>query len=183
MLTGSELQPGAQETLLHVADVVGTHGLRGDLKVRSHSGDPDVLLTLAEIRLEPPGRGLIVAQVSRQTPHKGVVLMRLKGYETIELAEPLVGSKVKIPASALPELDEDEYYWEELSGLRVIDRHYGDLGRLVRIFTTAAHDTYVVEGAYGEVLIPAVKEFVVAIDLEQQKIEVDLPAGLVAEPE
>lgn len=183
MLIGSEHQPGDQEALLHIADIVGTHGLRGDLKVRAHSGDPSVLLTVAEVILETPTATVIVAPISRQIPHKGVVLLRLKGFDSIELAEPLVGSKVKIPESALPELDDDEYYWEDLSGMRVIDRHYGDLGCLVRMFTTAAHDTYVVEGAYGEVLIPAVKEFVVAIDLEQRVIEVDLPAGLVSEQE
>jgi 16S rRNA processing protein RimM len=183
VLIGSEHQQGDQEALLHVADVVGTHGLRGDLKVRTHSGDPFVLLTVAEIMLETPTGAVIVAPVSRQIPHKGVALLRLKGFDRIELVEPLVGSKVKIPESALPVLDDDEYYWEELAGLQVIDRHYGDLGHLVRMFTTAAHDTYVVEGTYGEVLIPAVKEFVVAIDLEQGIVEVDLPAGLVPEQE
>lgn len=182
-MVASEKQQKDQGSLLHVADVVGTHGLRGDLKIRAHSGDLSVLLAVAEVLLETPGGAAIVASVSRQIPHKGVALLRLKGYESIELAEPLVGSKVKIPESALPELDDDEYYWEELSGLQVIDRHYGDLGRLVKIFTTAAHDTYVVEGAYGEVLIPAVKEFVLAIDLEQGVVEVDLPAGLVPEQE
>lgn len=182
-MVGSDKQQKDQDTLLHVADVVGTHGLRGDLKVRAHSGDLFVLLKVAEITLETPGGAVIVASVSRQTPHKGVALLRLRGFDSIELAEPLVGSKVKIPESSLPELDDDEYYWEELSGLQVIDRHYGDLGRLVRIFTTAAHDTYVVEGPFGEVLIPAVKEFVLAIDLEQRVVEVDLPAGLVPEQE
>lgn len=183
MLIGSEHQPGDQEALLHIADVVGTHGLRGDLKVRVHSGDHSVLLTVDEVTLEIPTGKTIVAPVSRQVPHKGIVLLRLKGFDTIESATPLIGSKVKIPQSALPELDDDEYYWEELSGMQVIDRHYGDLGRLVRIFTTAAHDTYVVEGAYGEVLIPAVKEFVVTIDPAQGTIEVDLPVGLVPEQE
>jgi 16S rRNA processing protein RimM len=182
MLIGSEHQPADQETLLHIADVVGTHGLRGDLKVRAHSGDYSVLLTVNEVTLEIPTGDTIIAPVSRQIPHKGMVMLRLKGFDTIELVTPLVGSKVKVPQSALPELDDDEYYWEELSGMQVIDQHYGDLGRLVRMFTTAAHDTYVVEGSYGEVLIPAVKEFVIAIDLEQRTIEVNLPAGLVPEP-
>ncbi|MBW6507993.1 MAG: ribosome maturation factor RimM [Desulfuromonadales bacterium] len=182
-MLGSDKQQKDHDHLLHVADVVGTHGLRGDIKVRAHSGDLFVLLTVAEVVLEAPNGAVILASVSRQIPHKGVALMRLKGFDRIELAEPLVGSKVKVPESALPELDDDEYYWQELSGLQVIDRHYGDLGRLVRIFTTAAHDTYVVEGVYGEVLIPAVKEFVLAIDLEQGVVKVDLPAGLVPERE
>ncbi len=182
-MIASEQQQKDQESLLHVADVIGTHGLRGDLKIRAHSGDLSVVLAVAEVILETPTGTVIVAPITRQIPHKGVALLRLKGFDSIELAEPLVGSKVKIPESALPELDDDEYYWEELSGLQVIDRHYGDLGRLVRIFTTAAHDTYVVEGAYGEVLIPAVRKFVLAIDLEKRVVEVDLPAGLVPEQE
>lgn len=182
-MVGSDKQQKDRDSLLHVADVVGTHGLRGDLKVRAHSGDLSVLLAVAEVLLETPSGAVILVSVSRQIPHKGVALLRLKGFASIELAESLVGSKVMVPESALPELDDDEYYWEELSGLQVIDRHYGDLGRLVRIFTTAAHDTYVVEGVYGEVLIPAVKEFVIAIDLEQRVVEVDLPAGLVPELE
>ncbi len=182
MLIGSGHQSAGQGPLLHIADVVGTHGLRGDLKVRAHSGDYSVLLIVNEVTLEIPTGNTIVAPVSRQIPHKGMVLLRFKGYDTIELVTPLVGSKVKIPQSALPELDDDEYYWDELSGMQVIDQHYGDLGRLVRIFTTAAHDTYVVDGNYGEVLIPAVKEFVVAIDLEQKIVQVDLPVGLVPEP-
>ena len=169
--------------MLHVGDVVGTHGLRGDLKVKLHSGDAAVLLTADEVVLVPPVGSAFCARINRRLAHKRVVLLRLDGYEGIALAEPLVGSKIKLPESALPELDEDEYYWVKLSGSRVIDRHYGDLGLLVRMFTTAAHDTYVVEGNYGEVLIPVVKEFIVSIDLDQRIIEVDLPEGLVPDKE
>lgn len=176
-------EKGDREILLHVGDVVGTHGLRGDLKVRLHSGDPSLLLAVDKVTLHPPSGVPVVARISRQVTHKGMVLLRLHEYESIALAEPLVGSRVKLPKTALPELEEDEYYWETLADSRVIDRRYGDLGRLVRIFTTAAHDTYVVEGRYGEVLIPAVKNFVVSIDPVAKLIEVDLPDGLVPEQE
>ncbi len=179
----SEHQQSNQSPLLHVGDVVGTHGLRGDLKVKSHSGDLSVLLEVDEVVLEPPVGPTITARISRQIIHKKAVLLRLIDYESIALAEPLVGSKVKLPESALPELDEDEYYWSKLSGSRVTDRRFGDLGYLVSMFTTAAHDTYIVEGDYGEVLIPAVKKFILSIDLDQKMIEVDLPEGLVPEKE
>ncbi len=169
--------------MFQVGEVVGTHGLRGDLKVKVYSDDPEALLTADEVVIEPPGGQRFVARVSRQLVHKRVVLLRLADYDGIARAAALVGSQVMLPESALPELHEDEYYWGKLSGSRVVDRRYGDLGLLVRMFTTAAHDTYVVEGAYGEVLIPAVKEFIVAIDLDQQLVEVDLPAGLVPEQE
>lgn len=172
-----------QDALLHVGDVVGTHGLRGDLKVKSHSGDLSALLTVQEVILDPAVGPAFTARISRQILHKKMVLMRLTDYESIALAEPLIGSKVMLPESSLPELDEDEYYWSKLSGSRVSDRRFGDLGHLVSMFTTAAHDTYVVEGPYGEVLIPAVKTFILSIDLDQKVIEVDLPAGLVPRKE
>jgi 16S rRNA processing protein RimM len=57
----------------------------------------------------------------------------------------------------------------------------GELGCLVDMFTTAAHDTYVVDGPYGEVLIPAVEQFILDIDHEKGLMQVDLPEGLVAE--
>lgn len=182
-MVASDSQHKTQDPLLHIADVVGTHGLRGDLKVRPHSGDLSVLLAVARVTLERPDGAIMVASVTRQIPHKGAALLRFKGVDRIEQAEPMVGSKVMVPESALPELDADEFYWQKLSGLQVIDRHHGDLGRLVSMFTTAAHDTYVVEGGYGEVLIPAVKEFIVGVDLERGIIEVDLPVGLVPEQE
>lgn len=181
-LLDSDKQRG-QDPLFQVGEVVGTHGLRGDLKVKVYSGDPESLLTANEVVVEPPGSQRFAARVTRQLVHKRVVLLRLAGYEGIARAEALVGSKVMLPESALPELNEDEYFWGKLSGSRVIDRRHGELGLLARMFTTAAHDTYVVEGVYGEVLIPAVKEFIVAIDLDQRTIEVDLPDGLVPEQE
>lgn len=171
------------DPLLQVGEIVGTHGLRGDLKVKSTSETTSVLLKVDEVVLEPPTGAAFVAGLSRQVAHKKLVLLRLRGFETIELADPLVGSRVLLPESALPELDEDEYYWSKLSGSRVIDRQYGDLGLLVKMFTTGAHDTYVVRGGYGEVLIPAVKKFILSIDLEQKLIQVDLPEGLVPEKE
>jgi 16S rRNA processing protein RimM len=57
----------------------------------------------------------------------------------------------------------------------------GELGTLDDLFTTAAHDIYVVNGRFGEVLIPAVDEFVVEVDLPGRRMSVDLPEGLVRE--
>ena len=182
-MTGSDEQARrtASADLIDVGEIVGTHGLRGDLKVRLYSGDPAALLAAHEVSLSLPAGGTLAPEICRRVLHKGAVLLRLRGYETIALAEPLVGSIVRLSVAALPELGDDEYYWAEIKGARVVDEHYGELGQLVRMFTTAAHDTYVVQGRYGEVLIPVVKQFVVAIDPDQAVIRVDLPEGLVPE--
>lgn len=168
-----------QSELIEVADIVGTHGLRGDLKVRLRSGDDSVLRDASEVVLQrKDGTGSVV-EIVRLSPHKGQLLLRFQGYEDINQAESLIGNVLLVAAADLPLLGDDEYYWRDLQGLKVIDRRYGDLGKLVRIFNTAAHDTYVVEGSYGEVMIPAVKQFVESVDLDEGQIRVDLPDGLV----
>lgn len=168
-----------QSEMIEVADIVGTHGLRGDLKVRLRSGDSAVLQDVDTVVLRHGSSQDITVEIMRRAPHKGQLLMRFRGYENIALAQPLVGGVLLVAADALPQLGGDEFYWGELQGLAVIDRRVGHLGKLVRIFTTAAHDVYVVEGNCGEVLIPAVKQFVLAVTPEKGEIHVDLPDGLI----
>ncbi len=167
--------------MLEIGRIVATHGLRGDLKVRLHSGDPDLLLTVDQVNLRLPAGGELEPEVVRRVVHKGLVLLRLRGYESINLAEPLIGGSVFVSKSRLPELAADEYYWGQLQGLKVIDEKRGEIGTLQSMYTTAAHDTYVVDGPCGEVLIPAVKQFVLAVDLGRGTVRVALPQGLIPE--
>lgn len=167
------------EELLDIGVIVGTHGLRGDLKVRLNSEDSDILLTVDQVFLHLPSGELHSLEIVRQVLHKGQVLLRFREHESISRAEWMIGGRVLVSESSLPQLAEDEYYWGQLKGLAVIDRDRGDLGCLKDIYSTAAHDTYVVKGKYGEVLIPVVKEFVLAIDLDGGVIQVAVPNGLI----
>ncbi len=169
------------ESLLDIGTIVGTHGLRGDLKVRLKSGDPDVLMAMEQIHLLLPTGEALTVDINRRVLHKGQVLLRLSRYDTINLAEPLIGAQVLIDKDNLPELDGDQYYWGDLKGIAVVDRDRGELGRLVHLFTSAAHDTYVVKGPFGEILIPAVRQFILDVDLDDRMMQVVLPDGLIPE--
>ncbi|MEA3544597.1 MAG: ribosome maturation factor RimM [Thermodesulfobacteriota bacterium] len=167
------------ESLLEIGKIVGTHGLRGDLKVRLKSGDPDLLMTVKQVSLRLPTDELLSVDISRQVLHKGQVLLRLRGYDSINRVEQLVGSQVLLAEDLLPELNEDEYYWNQLEGLQVVDRERGAIGHLQDLFNSTAHDTYVVRGRFGEILIPAVQQFILGIDLEERIMQVTLPEGLI----
>ena len=169
------------EALLDVGVVVGTHGLRGDIKVRLRSGDPELLQNIAQVHLALPRGNLLKLRIIRQAAHKNQILLRFAGYESINLVEPLVGGQLLLRQDQLPDLEDDEYYWNQLDGLQVIDVTRGELGSLVDLFSSSAHDTYIVRGEFGEVLIPAVKQFVQDIDLERRIMRVDLPDGLIQE--
>jgi len=164
-----------------VGAVVGVHGLRGDLKVRPLTADSDALTYASRLLLvDRKGNELSVVPL-RVAPHKGNQLLRLRGMEHIDAVEGLVGREVRMRYEDLPKLADDEYYWHQLQGLQVVDRQRGTLGRLDDLLATGAHDVYVVNGRFGEVLIPAVGRFVLAIDLDAGIMSVDLPEGLVAE--
>ncbi|MCF6267208.1 MAG: ribosome maturation factor RimM [Desulfuromusa sp.] len=167
------------ESLLNIGKIVRTHGLRGDLKVRLNSGDPELLLTLKQIELCLPTGESLSVNISRQVLHKGQVLLHFKGLDSIDRVEPLVGSQVLITEDLLPELSDNEYYWGQLEGLQVVDRERGAIGQLQELLSSAAHDTYVVRGRFGDVMIPAVQQFILGIDLEERIMQVELPEGLI----
>jgi len=173
--------PESRDQLFKAGIVTGIHGLRGDLKVRPESPGSTSLVNASRVVLRSEDGRENDCEPVRVTLHKGQYLLRLRGFESIEKVEPFIRHEVWMPLDELEDLDEGENYWHQLEGLEVIDARRGQLGRLVKMFSTAAHDVYVVDGPYGEVLIPAVEAMVTAIDLERGIMEVDLPEGLVAE--
>jgi len=162
-----------------VAVVAGTHGLRGDLKLRPLPTAAKALPRLREVYLQAPDGTRVQHRILQGKPHKQHLLVRLAGLESLDLVQPLVGRTVLARCCDLPELAADEHYWHELEGLAVIDRRRGPLGEVSGLFATGAHDILTVDGARGEILIPYIPQFVISIDLSANQVQVDLPDGLV----
>ena len=167
--------------LFHFGTIIGTHGLKGDLKVRPLSRESTALCQAGEVFLRAADGSEISVVPVRTAVHKGNILLRLEGYENIDLVTEFAGRDVLMRRSDLPELDETENYWQDLQGIEIVDRRCGHLGTLEDMFTTAAHDIYVVQGPFGEVLIPVVTQFICDVDIAGNRMTVDLPEGLVPE--
>jgi 16S rRNA processing protein RimM len=163
----------------HVGTIIGTHGLRGDLKIRPVTSGSQVLLEASRVELVCRDNRRVVADVVKSSWHKQLVLLVLKGFEHINKVESLVGGEVYMAMDELPDLDEDSLYWHQLEGLQVVDRRAGELGVLTSLLETGGHDVYIVHGPHGDVMFPAVAAMVEEIDLEQGVMYVNLPEGLV----
>ena len=161
--------------------IVGLHGVQGDLKVKPFTPGSDVLLHTQVAYLSDRVGVVTSYPLKRAAVHKGNILLRLAGVESVDLAERLVGSIVSMSLDELPVLPDGKHYLHEIQGFAVIDRRCGDIGVLEDLFTTAAHDIYEVHGSFGEVLVPVVDAFILEIDLEGKQIQVDLPEGLIPE--
>ncbi len=171
------------EDLLEVGVVIGTHGLRGDLKIRTLPTGDLALPGARKVFLKDSDGHLVQYEAVRSTQHKQNVLLRLSGLESFSAVEPLQGFSVWMAKADLPELNDEKYYWSDLEGLEVIDQHQDVIGRVVGMFTTPAHDILEVDGLSGEVLIPAIVPFLVQVDRDKGQLHVNLPQGLVPEPE
>lgn len=167
--------------LLEVGVVVGTHGLRGDLKIRPLPTGDLALPGARKVYLKDSHGRLAEHKAVRSSLHKQNFLLRLDGLDNISLAEPLVGSSVWMNRDELPELEDEQFYWSDLEGVDVVDEELGEIGQIVGMFTTPAHDILEVSGSKGEILIPAVEPFLVGLD-EEGRLIVNLPDGLVPEP-
>jgi 16S rRNA processing protein RimM len=171
------------DDLLEVGVVIGTHGLRGDLKVQPLPTGDLALPGAREVYLKD-SKGLLARhEAVRSSLHKQNILLRLSGVENQSAAEALIGSSVWMAKAGLPELDDEHYYWSDLEGLEVVDQQQSILGRVVGMFTTPAHDILEVDGSTGEILIPAIEPFLVRLDREKGQLHVNLPEGLVPEAE
>jgi 16S rRNA processing protein RimM len=159
--------------------ISGVHGLRGALKLRADAAaattDPEVIIALGEVEIE--GRRHRVLEAG---PLKGQILLRLEGIGTRDQAEALIGREVKGESSRFPPLPEGEYYWFQVLGLPVLNTADGAvLGHLEEIIPTPGHDVYVVRRGNYEILLPAVEEVIIEINLEEGWIRVAPPPDLL----
>ena len=167
------------EELMTVGVVAGTHGLRGDLKLRPLPTAAPALPHLRELYLRAPAGVLTLHRVVQSKPHKQHLLVRLAGLESLDAVQSLVGQTALARCQDLPALPPDKHYWHELDGIAVLDVRRGPLGRVVGLFATGAHEILTVEGEHGEILIPFIPHFVLKFDLAAKELRVDLPDGLV----
>lgn len=171
----------ADAELVTLGLVVGTRGLLGEIKVRGFAGDASLLSRVRDLVFLREGAVLDRCVRASARWHGGLLLLRLDGRERVEAVQDLVGCRVAVYRRDVPPRTDGRYYWFELQGLTALDRRLGEIGRLEEIFTTPAHDIYVVRGPYGEVLIPAVDAFLVEVDRPAGHVLFDLPEGLVQE--
>lgn len=156
---------------LEVGYVARTHGVRGEIRVRLHNSMSTALDELSEVRLTGPGS--LPARVLKVCSARAIgahVALVLEGIEDRSGAEALVGAKVLVAGSALPALEDDEFYHFELIGLEAVNERGEPVGRLEEIIPTAADDVYVVRGQAGELMVPARTPYVGSIDLEAGRI-------------
>lgn len=178
---GNPGSPTLGEPVVYLA--VGTlrrsHGIRGDLLL-------DVMTDFPE-RLKP-GTHLFVGEekkrikITRRRPHNEGILLGFDGISSAEQAAEYRAQTVYVLAEGRPPLPEGEYYHHQILGMQVLDESGTFLGKITEIIETGANDVYVVNDSVRqskEILIPALKQVLLEVNLLTNTMRVHLLPGLV----
>ncbi|MDD2585852.1 MAG: ribosome maturation factor RimM [Syntrophomonadaceae bacterium] len=164
-----------------IGKIRGTHGIRGLVKVSPLTEFPQRFKNMHYVMLNRNG-DIGSFDIESVQPYKDVYLMKFKGIDSSETAAEYRNALLQIDESDVYPLPEGYYYHFQLEGLSVYDTEKGLLGTIKMIIETGANDVYVIASdKYGEILIPAIKEVILAVDLEQQMMQVKLLPGLIEE--
>ena len=162
---------------LAVARVVSPHGLQGEVRCQLLTDFPERFTSTRELFADSGQRRLSVERARLQ---RGGVILKLAGFDSRSAIEPLIGKELLIPDSEAVRLPTDTYFWHQIVGLRVQTVAGEELGTVREILRTGANDVYVVKGEKArEVLIPAVADVVLEIDLERGVILIEPMEGLL----
>ncbi|MBI5491454.1 MAG: 16S rRNA processing protein RimM [Deltaproteobacteria bacterium] len=158
-----------------VGKVVGVHGIKGEIKVLPYGG---LDFEWKTVYLKGKGSGS-TCRVKRARAHKGAIIIELEGLQTRNDAERLVGLEVEVDRGSLPELPEGEYYYFQLMGMEVVADDGRALGKITNIFSTGSNDVLQAEGPFGEVLIPALEDTIVKVDISNGRLVIHMMEGLL----
>jgi 16S rRNA processing protein RimM len=161
---------------------VGAHGLRGELTIKLLTDDPHRFGRLERVFIGLEDTEPVPWSLEGYRLHKGRALLRLEGCDDRATAETLRGYLVQVPREEAIPLEEGEYFEHQILGLVVWTRAGERLGIVEEIIFTGANDVYVVRDSaldLREILIPAIEDVVLEVDLAAGRLVVDLPQGLV----
>lgn len=187
-LTPSSLPDDAIE----VGRILDAWGVKGWVKILSHSTDPEALFSAKSWFLQAPDvkfrpgftafSGTVSLGVDEAKTHSGSMVAKFSGVDDRNAAEALRGCRIFLPRSSFPAASKDEYYWVDLIGLNVVNREDVALGLVRDLMATGPHSVLCVEytshqedgtSSTAERMIPFVSAYVDAVDIANKRITVD----------
>jgi 16S rRNA processing protein RimM len=171
----------SSDNLITVGRISGTHGVRGQVRLHSYSGNLESLQAAHDVLLRFPSGISRQIKLARVILHSGKILLALEGIDAIDQAQEFVGCELILQWEQLPKPDEDEYYWRDLLGLSVITSDGQLLGNISDIMETGANDVYLVknDATRREYLIPAISNVIDKIDLQTGTMTITPLEGLL----
>ena len=159
---------------IKIGQIVNAVGLKGEVKVYNYSDSQERYYDLQTVYLDDE-----TYEIEKVRFQQHLVILKFKGVDDRNAAEALKGKYLNITEADLKELPEGTYYIRDLIGVLVVLESGEVLGTLTNVLQNFAQDLYEIDVNGKKVLLPAVNEFVLDVDLESRRVTVRLPEGLL----
>ena len=167
------------EEILQVGVISSTHGIRGEVKVFPTTDDPGRFKKLKHVILDT-GKEQKNLEITGVKFFKQFVILKFKGIDNINDIEKYKGKSLYVTRETAVRLKKDEYFIADLVDMQVFLEDGTPFGVLTDVMKTGANDVYCIQTQeHGEVLIPAIGECILDVDVEGQKMTIHLMPGLV----
>ena len=159
--------------------ITQTHGIKGEVKVFPTTDDVKRFKRLEKVTIDS-GKKRFEAEIESVKFFKQFVILKFKGFDTIEDIQPYKQAKLLVDREHAVRLRKDEYFVADLIGTKVVSDEGTELGVMTDVIETGANDVYVVKNSEGdEILFPAIKDCVKEVDLENGVITLHVMDGLL----
>ena len=167
------------EKQLQVGVISSTHGVRGEVKVFPTTDDVKRFKDLKHIYLDT-GKEQMSLEIEGVKFFKQFAILKFKGIDNINDIEKYKGRSLFVDREDAVELEDDEYYIADMIGISVFTEDGKEFGILKDVMETGANDVYIIDSnEHGEVLLPAIKECVLDVNIEEGKMTVHIMEGLI----
>lgn len=167
------------ENLLQVGVIASTHGVRGEVKVFPTTDDANRFKLLKEIILDT-GKEQLILEMEGVKFFKKFAILKFKGIDDINEVEKYKGKSLLVTRENAVKLKQNEYFIADLIGVNIIDENDQEIGVLKDVLETGANDVYVIEMTDGrELLLPAIKQCILQVDLTEKIMKVHVLEGLL----
>lgn len=168
------------EEYLQVGIISSTHGIRGEVKVFPTTDDAARFKKLKKVILDDKA-GRRELEIEGVKFFKRMVILKFKGLDSIDDVTPYKGTGLLVARENAVRLRRNEYFIADLIGMRVIDEEEKEVGVLTDVIETGANDVYAVEMTDGgEVLLPAIRQCILNVDVEARLMRVHIMEGLLS---
>ncbi|MCM1191159.1 MAG: ribosome maturation factor RimM [Butyrivibrio sp.] len=167
------------EEYLQVGVIISTHGIKGEVKVFPTTDDPKRFKRLKEVLLDT-GKERLDLEIEGVKFFKQFVILKFKGLDTMNDVEKYRRASLLVTRKNAVRLEKDEYFVADLIGLKVQNEDGSLIGSLRDVITTGANDVYAIDLDDGrELLLPAIRQCVLEVDVEAGFIRIHILEGLL----
>ena len=167
------------DDLLQVGIITSPHGLKGEVKIFPITDDVNNFKKYKEIILDT-GKEQITLEINGVKFFKKFVILKFKGIDDINDVEQYCKKELLIKREQAIPPKKDEYFIADLIGLQVFTEDGKEFGTLKDVIQTGANDVYIIDTVeHGEVLVPAIKDCILNVDIDNKRIDIYLLDGLI----